>query len=332
MTDNNPIPDTGASTAPATDAFVSNLDAQIDAMFDTPREPIVETADLPPEDAIEVDESKLEGSTEDDAVEGGSDTDDVEETKSAEEELEDTPVSVVDWDEMQEHSYQIGDKAYTANDLKAALGRLTRQKQDRTEVETARKEVANERSKLSELTQTLNTKHELLQHEAKLASYVNHIRSLEGQREKARKEGNQNEFTRLQMELEPMVNQYHKSRQDLDKQSAQNSAKNISIQKTILKDKGYGEILADKQRRDALSEYIKDTYSDTALGYVTNDADLIILAEKARLYDKAQSKAPKAKLKGSGRTLKGGATKSRPKNSKPTDQIQDTIDKMFEGL
>ena len=330
MTDNIPTTDTGvASTAsPDTGAIVSNLDAEIDAIFAEHVEPIAKVAAKAPVEAEELEEIMLEDSEDHDASDGGSDTDATDVDETDESELE-TTSEIVDWDEMKDFSYQIDGKTYSANDLKAALGRQTKQAKDRTEVETARKAVETERSQVAELTQTLKKRQELLQHEAQLTSFVNRIQSLESQKENARKQGDTDKYTRIGMQIEPMIKQYHKARQNIDSQAAHNAQNNLSIQKTILESKGYGEVVADKQRRNALSSYLVDTYSDSTLGHVTNDAELIILAEKARLYDKAHS-GSKAKLKGSGKTLKGGATKSRSKNRGQPDQVQSQIDKMFE--
>ena len=329
MTDNIPTIDTGAAStaSPDTSAIVSDLDAQIDEFFKEEIEPLTKAAAKAPEKAKEVDDDVLEDSGARDASEGDSDTDALDAAETDESEPEDTS-DIVDWEEMKDFSYQINGKTYTANDLKSALGRQTKQQQDRTEVETARKEVEAERSKVAGLTQSLKKRQELIQHEAKLTSFGNHIQNLERQREAARQAGNVAAYTQLGMQVEPMIKQYHQSRKNIDDASAKNTNDNLSIQKTILEDKGYGDVLADTQRRNALSDYISSTYSDTALGQVTMDAELIILAEKARLYDKAHSSS-KAKLKGSGKTLKGGATKSRSRNKQPVDKIQSQIDEMF---
>ena len=62
---------------------------------------------------------------------------------------------------------------------------------------------------------------------------------------------------------------------------------------------------------------------------MNENAELLVVLEKARLYDKAKSTVPKAKLQGT-KSLKGGAAKPAPKSVKK-DKLGSKIDNMFDS-
>ena len=91
---------------------------------------------------------------------------------------------------------------------------------------------------------------------------------------------------------------------------------------------GLGDLASDPQRVEAFQEYAMANIPQSVINVVNTNAALLAMVEKARLYDKAHAEKPKAKLKGSSKTLKGTAAKPAPKAVKQ-DRVQSVIDSMF---
>ena len=82
---------------------------------------------------------------------------------------------------------------------------------------------------------------------------------------------------------------------------AETRAQHLQDQKRILSQKGFQDVVSDNW-----VSYVKTNASEDALKAIDQDATLVILAEKARLWDESQSKGETRKLKRSTKTLKAG--------------------------
>ena len=82
---------------------------------------------------------------------------------------------------------------------------------------------------------------------------------------------------------------------------AETRAQHLQEQKRILTKKGFQDVVSDNW-----VSYVKTNASEDALKAIDQDATLVILAEKARLWDESQSKGETRKLKRSTKTLKAG--------------------------
>ena len=339
MESNNPVEASVDTTLPGLDTAVATVtDSKIDDLF---TELYPETAAKVPvevDEPVEVEDTEIEASGDEGdlaPLDSDSDTEESEtEEVEVDEDTESTPLEAVTIQDMIDggQGIEIDGKVYSGNDIKSAFGRQTKQEVARNEVELAQKALAEERQNIAQYQQVIREKAEIQQHEGNLNQYKAAIQRLQQQREDARLKNDTDTWNRIGMDLEPMLQQHTQAEHELNELVENNRNDNMGVQRQALQDKGFGELLSDQQRRNSLSEYISTDYSPSAFNAITNDAELLILAEKARLYDKAKSNVPKAKLKTSGKkSLRSGASKSKPAKT-PVNRIDSKIDEMFSKL
>ena len=93
---------------------------------------------------------------------------------------------------------------------------------------------------------------------------------------------------------------------------------------------GFGAINTDTQRQEAFIEYGKKNVPANLLPFVDVSPEMLVLVEKARLYDKSNSTSNKGKLKTTKKTSKPGVSKDKPKKTK--SQVQSVVDSVIDDF
>lgn len=315
-----------------------NPDEKIDAMFDH----------LFPEAAAKIAPEEAEETVEDsdneyDEVSGeidrdtpDDDTPNVDETDEADDvEVEETstPDEVVSFEEMRNHSFEIDGKVYSANDIKAAFGRQSKQEQDRNEVEQQRLENEAIRERLDHSEYALQYRQAFEVGEQRKAQVDENLTKLREQLNDAIKNGDDKGVTILNgriTQLNGMKETIDSDLQKFGKQmvDAERNAGAAAVQE--LHKFGLGELATDVQRQGAFKDYALEKIPHNLMSVVNTSPELLAMVEQSRLWEKAQSGGSKGKLKTSQRSLKGGAAKSvSRKKPVSSDPVQAKIDQMF---
>lgn len=304
-------------------AFTNATDGLLEEVeVDTPSEIVEEAKELEnPGDEVTEEVAKEQETPGDD-----SDIKDEAPEEAAEVGEED---SIVDFTEMQQHKFEIGGKHYSANDLKAALGQISKQKDALNEVETSRKELEKEKAELKASQEQLQHQQLATAGNQQLAQIRNAYDNFVKQKDQALKENDTNKIVLLNEKINKLVGKYeevnHKMNESLAKQ-AQAAAQSLDKY-------GFGALNTDKQRQEAFKDYAMDNIPKGLISVVNTNPELLALVEKARLYDKNNSAVSKGKLKGTKKTLPGGATKTKKKVvSKIDTAIDNVLTDFYEGL
>ena len=261
----------------------------------------------------------------DDEISGDSNKDtEAEELKETEDgdhptgdaEVDPTPDSVVDYNEMKNHVFEIDGQHYTADDIKSvfgqekAAGTKSREASEQLkEIEAQKAELADERAKLDQRNDAAVASDEMVRMQSK-------ARQMTAKIEKARAEGDMYEVTLLKDKMEVLGQHYNQAKQKVDIQNDEIRQQQIVSAEAGLKEKGLGYLLQDGKAADAWSSYVNTNLSETEANATIMSPGLAEMVEKARKWDNANKNAKSSKLKSSDKTLKAGSNK--PVSSKKT--------------
>ena len=220
----------------------------------------------------------------------------------------------VDYEEIKNFSIPVkvnGEVVHMSIDqINSEVGRARAGGKEVQEAKLQMEELAKEKAFVAEQKKVIQDSAELAQHKANLAAFGGEIRKIQNAKEEARKDGRTEDWSRLNMQMEPMVAQYNAANAQLKQMSNETLQSNLEIQAKILEDKGMGTLLSDTQRKEALGAYLDSNYSPSTIHAITHDAELLMLAEKARQLESSKGAAKKAVIKGNGKkTLRSGDSK-----------------------
>ena len=177
------------------------------------------------------------------------------------------------------------------------------------ELEAKEKSIDEEKAFLKQQREAVTMNNEL-------ATRVNHIRGLEAKLKTAVEKKDSHSATLLREQINAVSKEANEIHQRVTQANEAAHKKHIDAQFKILESKGYKDIVTD-----AYTDYLKNNASQEAHYAITSDASLAILAEKARLWDEAQTKGKTRKLTKKTSTLRSGGgniSKSKSANEKAT--------------
>ena len=301
-------------------------DAQVDKWFESLSPELFADKESPEQEepvkdeALEVSEvSEQEPSDDDD-----SNIETAETEESQEDTAQETDLPVVDYDEAKNFVFSISGKEWTIDQISSALGRQGSQEQARLEIETRTKELDSQAEQLKAQEAAVQQQMDTYRNSRELAEYAVEYDKLTAAKDKFMQEGHRDKAYDVDYHLSKLNEKANAVLKELDAAKQQQASAAVSR----LKDLGYGDIATDSQRTKAFVEYAKEQIPTHLVDTVNENAELLVILEKARLYDKAKSTVPQSKLKGATKTLKGGAAKPAAKPVKK-DKISSKIDKMF---
>ncbi len=312
--------DGATSTGPSfgEDTFEVNPTGTLDDAFSNAMNGILDDVEVEAPSEVQEETEELEVSGESDETSTPDDDSDVKEGDDEEEVKEEgeEEQSLVDYDEMKNFKFEIGGKHYSANDLKSALGQLNKQEEARNEVETARQELQKKEEDFKTYEHKVQTQQHLSAGTQQKAQLTNMYNDLNAKYSKAIEENNSHDVTMLGAQMKQVQDKYNEVEsqvQQYQNEQAANAAKQLDSY-------GFGALNTDKQRQQAFKEYAFSNIPEGLVGVVNTNPELLAIVEKARLYDKSNSEVTKGKLKGSKKTLKGGAAKPpKPKTKDPLE-------------
>ena len=313
--------DSPVSEDGAVDLSTMNPDEGIDAIaaeflqsLEAPGEDPVEE-----EQPLEVSEDEEQEHSEDESpVEDEAETE--EEEMASEEEVPEDESSeelpVVDYDEAKNFKFEFDGQTYTASQLKSALGRQAEHSKALNEVKSTKEAIEAEKAALAEQKEAVEKHFRAAESAHQLGSKQARIQEIQNSYREAYQQQDTHKMTMLEASLKFAKEDFNNAAQQVQQAEHERNQARVQAQATKLRDKGYGDLLSDSQRLSALSEYLQGV-SEEAYTAANYDADLLILAEKARMWDKSQQKG-KGKLVGNKpKTLKGGSgnVSSAPKRA-----------------
>lgn len=320
------------------------LHEQVDNLFDALMTESPEADDSFVADSIEASGENEQTDPDDEQPDSVEDEGDAVEESEAEEAEETTDQADVEWNdvdyaELKEGNFRIpvkdsktGQIEYkTVDQINSEVNKARRQDEARLEVEDARKALESKQSTFEQdqfafkqqqiatlgAQQMDGLRAKAVELQQQYATLVEAEDASGAMRVQAQLNALGQDYNRVQAQVKEAQDNVDKARND----AAANAA-------TELSKYGLGDLATDPQRVELFKQYAVDNIDPSLHGVINTNASLLAMVEKARLYDKAHSEKPKAKLKGSSKTLKGKASKpTQPKVEK--DQIGSTIDRMF---
>ena len=281
--------------------------------------------------------------SDDDTADPEGSEDEVNDDETDEADVEAAPDDVeyndVSYEELKENNFRIpiknsktGQIEYkTVDQINTEVNRARSQDEARTQVEDAKAELERQRESFNQdqftfqqqqiaslgAQQMEGLKAQAVELQSVYADLVNAEDASGAMRIQAQLNALGQEAQKIQAQVQEAQGNVERARYE----AAANAATELSRY-------GLGDLASDPQRLELFQQYAAENIDQSLHGVIETNAALLAMVEKARLYDKAHSSKPKAKLKGSSKTLKGKASKPAPKAVEKS-QIDSTIDKMF---
>lgn len=323
MLENETVQSEGVSTELSSDEVTSTTTPDADADLFGDIDSLLGGGEDESPRKTKAEDAELEGSGEEEDL-TTPDDDSVEDNDESDEE-DGEEYSLIDFSEMQKHRFEIGGKDYSANDLKAALGQLSKQKEDLDKVEAAQTKLDQDQAKFAASQERVHLGLATDQSRQVLNNVSNQINHLMAQQQQAAAAGNDKAFTQIQMRLQPLQAQAQQLTNEINLADRSAGAKAAQELPTL----GFGDLLTDPQRREAFKDYAKKSVPAHLVKTVNAHPELLVLVEKARLHDKGNDDLAKGKLTGTKSSVKNkGATKKTNRKTNEDNHYGD-IDAMF---
>ena len=335
----NPASGTDDSTVSATstvnDIIKSNLDARIDEAFATvvPETPKQEEP-AATEETAEVVENEVPVD-EDPGLETADDDSNIKDEESDESEnvidQGHTPAFdiVATLDDLRENrqGIEIDGKVRDADAIHSAFKRQSSLQKKLDEVETRETAVKEEWQKIETAGKSLEATTVADKGTKMLAQLEVKWNDLNKKLALARQKNDTNAMTLLNHDMNSLNTDYQK----IESAVEQATQDKIAYARHELANYGMSELMSDAQRNQSFNDYMSKHIPANVFDLVQQHAALMVMGEKARMFDQQSSKLPRGKLKvNPKRTLKGNSGKGGfvPKKP-PVDPIQSKIDEMF---
>lgn len=333
--DNSVQSSTPTEVGPDFDAIapISNPDPKVDAMFAElfPEESaaVEEAPDEAPEEVNEVDEvsednQELIPSDDDSNIEAEEQGEEVEEATAQ------ADLPIVDYDEAKNFEFKLRingkEEVVSIDQIASEMSRARKQSDTLNEVENANAELKAHQEAIAKQEDALRAMNSNIEMASTMGQYDNAINHLNKLMSEAK---NNNDY----LTAERQLRQVQQQRDEVVRHFNQAEAERAAYAAERLSDFGFGDINTDTQRREAFTNYAKENVPAGLISVVRTNPELMMFVEKARLYDKQATSTKKAvesgKLKGSKKTVRGGAVKS-PKAKPKVSTLQSKIDSMFD--
>ena len=276
---------------------------------------IFDDVEAPAPSKVEEKAEELEdsGDETEEQTETPEDDSDIEDKEPDEDEDTGEELNVVNYEEMQNYLFELGGKNYSAGDLKSALGQLSKQEEARNEVEAQRTELETAKAVFEEQR---SSHQRVLAGDQRVAQLQNAYANLQQMQSKALEDGNGNELSIINTKLSQLEQEYNNVARQMD----QDMSTQAAAAAQALDNFGFGSINTDTQRQEAFIEYGRNNIPQSLISLVNVSPEMLVLVEKARLYDKSNSTSNKGKLKATKKTLKAGVSKAKPKKAKSNEE------------
>ena len=316
--------------------LVPNLpDSKVDEMFAS----LAVEAEVPtPDPTTEVKDDLIEESEENELTDSDDETplietsDDEVTTAEADQDTPDsTELSIVEYDEAKNFKFPIknsdtGEVEYkTIDQINAEVNKSRKQDAAHNEVETANQEIEQKRESLREYENRVQATQANAAGMQQLAKYDNAMNQVQEAISAAAADGNGERVALLQVRANELANGRQQVIHNVTHTQQQLSAEAARRMSEF----GMGDLNTDKQRQKLFKDYAQETIPAGLMGVVGTSPELMVLLEKARMFDKGQSVAVKGKLKGNKSGIKGGAAKAAPKAAPKKSTLQSKLDNMF---
>ena len=241
------------------------------------------------------------------------DDSDIEDKEPNEDEDTGEEHDVVNYEEMQNYLFEFDGKNYSAGDLKSAIGQLSKQADALNEVEAQREELEAAKAVFEEAR---SSHQRVLAGDQRVAQLQNAYAHLQQQQTKALEDGDGNGLSIINTKLQQIEQEYNNVSGQID----QDRRAQAAAAAQALDNFGFGAINTDTQRQKAFQEYGLSNIPQNLLSLVNVSPEMLVIVEKARLYDKSNSTSNKGKLKATKKTLKAGVSKAKPKKAKSNEE------------
>ena len=242
-----------------------------------------------------------------------------EEHPNVDENKEGEVESIVAYDEMLNHNFEIDGKLYTADDIKSVFGQEKAAGTKSREASDKLKELESRAEKLNEFEAELQTRKQASVSSNDMLRIQAEGREINALLQKADQEGDAYEIVLQERKLKGLEQQYQVAKQNVEAESLRSSQAQFANAETGLKDKGLGYLLEDGPAADAWNNYTKTHLTEVESRTVAMVPAFAEMAEKARKWDNA-NKSQGKKLQSSGKSLKAGS--NQPVSSKKTKAQQ----------
>ena len=284
MIDNN-VP---ANEATDPQSAVESDDDKAARLFENIFGDPVDASEEAPQEIVEEDIEESEVVEEDSEIVESDDTEEYLEADDAEEdETTDDPVDAdMDFESLAEQveAIDFGNGAiYTPAQLAALVGQGKAASTKAREADAKLKEAEATLEKATQAEEWIKNKIEQVNGVDELASKAQEVQYW--QQQVAIAEGADEGFKAMR-ELQAAQSEYASLEAQTNQLRNDVFEKTMGEQTKLLQDSGFGEAPAS----EAWQTYAQDNLSDTAKKMINSDASLVIALEKARLYDKAQTK------------------------------------------
>ena len=238
---------------------------------------------------------------------------------------------VVDYDEAKNFLFEIDGKEYTIDQIKAMKGQASAASKAQDEVK-AREEALEAREAeadrmqaiINESAKVRDARMRMQQLAAAHGGLEQQIAELHNSSDPDRA----NKIIDLQQQQKSIATQYSQTEVHMGQLEQQVKQENMAVQVERLNQAGYGGIVSDTQRREAIAEFGQANLDAEAFEFFNNNASALIILEKAMQVDKAKSKSAKGKLKGSKGKLTGRSVNKSAANQQSQKQM---VSKMRSG-
>ena len=300
------------------DAPQGILDFAADFLNIEPEKKAKTKAKKVPEESEE-EEQELSDETEEESLEA--EDEDIDEDDELSEDESD---SIIDYDEAKKHKFQfkVGGKEreMTFDQIVSELGQAPAASKAQDKVKVEQREIAKVREELEADRAFFRRQQETAVESQQLGSKRARIEGAQRALNVARQRNDVGSIVKIKDDLDLMVQDYKQSEARVLQVQEETNSQLVNAQKGKLDELGYGNLLSDTQRLEAVSKYVDTNLSTSAAQAINYDASLLVAVEKARLWDSSQSK--KGKLKTSKKTLKAGSGKlsASPKKEMTPDE------------
>ena len=285
-----------------------------------------------PEEASNTLENVLEESedneqdvpSDDSNVESDDDEDDVQ-GELTDEVNDDADYEIVDYAELKDKALPIKRpdgtiEHKTIAQIQSELRNAHTTSTTRTEMKAQEEALIARETRLADLEQQSQVSNDLANEYRQLNDFRNQMSGIQQAMAQARDNQDVGEYNRLDMHLRDMNGRYNQGVVHVQGQESQlQAAKEASI-KEALQDRGYGGLNSDTQRYSRLEEFTTSEFSPQTWALAKGNPEVLVALEMARLHKSNGKEASKAKLKGTGRTMKAGAKTSTPSKVKAKQQ------------
>ncbi len=212
----------------------------------------------------------------------------------------------------------------SATDIHAAFRRQSKQNEAEKKVEDAQAELDKRSAALDEKATAIEVRKAEVDGNNYFSQFKAQLDKAQSELQQAAMNKDKATYDSLKMRIDAAMGNYNAEKKQFDDYMRQHGSANDEYQRKMLAERGYSELMSDTQRWGKLEAFVKESYSPRAFDLISNNAELIIMAENDRLYRNAKKSGATSKKRKSGRpSFTGGA--SSPLKPKPKLSEMDIV-------